>query len=103
MAPGRGRGHLVWWPLISIFFNLCFIGSVGFDDHSNDESLASILFVSASFGGGCSAGAYRQILKNMQKKFISIHKPPASIRFAPIKHALAVTVEPFKFSPAGGL
>ena len=29
-----------------------------------------------------------------------IHKPPASIRFAPIKHALAVTVEPFKFSPA---
>ena len=30
----------------------------------------------------------------------SIHKPPASIRFAPIKHALAVTVEPFKFLPA---
>jgi len=30
----------------------------------------------------------------------SIHKPPASIRFAPITHALAVTVEPFKFSPA---
>jgi hypothetical protein len=29
----------------------------------------------------------------------SIHKPPASIRFAPIKHALAVMVEPFKFSP----
>jgi hypothetical protein len=29
-----------------------------------------------------------------------IHKPPASIRFAPIKHTLAVTVEPFKFSPA---
>ena len=29
-----------------------------------------------------------------------IHKPPASIRFAPIKHVLAVTVEPFKFSPA---
>jgi DNA-binding XRE family transcriptional regulator len=28
----------------------------------------------------------------------SIHKPPASIEFAPIKHALAVTVEPFKFS-----
>ena len=37
----------------------------------------------------------------MQKFFFtSIHKPPASIRFAPIKHALAVTVEPFKFSPA---
>jgi hypothetical protein len=30
----------------------------------------------------------------------SIHKPPASIRFAPIKHALAVSVEPFKFPPA---
>ncbi len=30
----------------------------------------------------------------------SIHKPPAAIEFAPIKHALAVTVEPFKFSPA---
>jgi len=36
----------------------------------------------------------------LQKKFISIHKPPVSIRFAPIKHTLAVTVEPFKFSPA---
>ena len=36
----------------------------------------------------------------MQKKFISIHKLPASIRFAPIKYALTVTVEPFKFSPA---
>jgi hypothetical protein len=62
--------------------------------------LACILFASASFGGGCSAGVHQQIVKNMQKKFISIHKPPASIRFAPIKHALAVTVEPFKFSPA---
>jgi len=28
-----------------------------------------------------------------------IHKPPASIGFVPIKHALAVTVAPFKFSP----
>ncbi len=39
--------------------------------------------------------------KKYEKKFffISIHKPPASIRFASIKHALAVTVEPFKFSP----
>jgi hypothetical protein len=32
--------------------------------------------------------------------FISIHKPPAWNRLAPMKHALAVTVEPFKFSPA---
>jgi hypothetical protein len=39
-------------------------------------------------------------IKLCKKKFISIHKPPASIRFAPIKHARAVTVEPFKFSPA---
>jgi hypothetical protein len=46
--------------------------------------LATILFASASFGGGCSAGGYQQIEKNMQKFFfISIHKPPASIRFAP--------------------
>jgi len=41
-----------------------------------------------------------KLKKICKKKFISIHKPPASIRFAPIKHALAVTVEPFKFSPA---
>jgi len=59
------------------------------------------LFASASFGGGYSAGAYQQIEKKYAKKiFISIHKPPASIRFAPIKHALVATVEPFKFSPA---
>jgi hypothetical protein len=31
-----------------------------------------------------------------------IHKSPASIRFAPIKYALAVTVEPFKFSSRQG-
>jgi len=67
-----------------------------------DKSLASILFASASLGGGCSDGAYQQIVKHMQKKIISIHKPPASIRFAPIKHALAVTVEPFKFSSRQG-
>jgi hypothetical protein len=30
--------------------------------------LASILFASASFGGGWSAGPYQQIVKNMQKK-----------------------------------
>jgi hypothetical protein len=30
--------------------------------------LASILFTSASFGGGCSAGAYQQTVKNIQKK-----------------------------------
>jgi hypothetical protein len=68
-----------------------------------DPSFASIFLASASIGGdggGCSC-AYQQIVKNMQKFFfISIHKPPPSIRFAPIKHALAVTVEPFKFSPA---
>jgi hypothetical protein len=66
-----------------------------------DLSLASILFASASVGGGCSGGAYQQIVKNMQKLFfISIHKSPASIRFATIKHAHAVMVEPFNFSPA---
>jgi hypothetical protein len=51
-----------------IFFNPCFIGSVGFDDHLTDSSLASILFASANLGGGCSAGVYHQIVKNMQKK-----------------------------------
>ena len=45
----------------------------------------------------------RNCKKYTKKNFISIHKPPVSIRFAPIKHALAITVEPFKFSPAGGL
>ena len=50
------------------FFYLCFIGPVGFDEHWPDESLASILFASASFGGGCSAGTYQQIVKNVQKK-----------------------------------
>ena len=101
MAPGRGRGHLCWGTLIfKFFFNLCFIGSIGFDDHLTESSLASVLFASASLGGGWSAGAYQQIVKNMQKNFISIHKPPASIRFALIKHTLAVSVEPFKFSPA---
>ena len=54
-----------------IFFNLYFIGSIGFDDHLTDSSLASVLFVSASFGGGWSAGAYQQIVKNMQKKILS--------------------------------
>jgi hypothetical protein len=62
--------------------------------------LASILFASAGFGSGYSGSVYQQIEKICKKKFISIHKPPASIRFAPVKHALAVTVEPFKFSPA---
>jgi len=43
---------------------------------------------------------YRHQDTKAQKGILSIHKPPASIKFAPIKHALAVTVEPFKFSPA---
>jgi hypothetical protein len=79
------------------FFNLCFIGPVGFDERWTD--LSSILFASANFDGGWSAGTCQQIVKSMKRKFISIHKPPASIRFAPIQHALAVTVEPFIFSP----
>jgi hypothetical protein len=35
---------------------------------------------------------------NGDSSLISIHKLPASITFAPMKHAPAVTVEPFKFS-----
>jgi len=64
--------------------------------------LAGILFASASFGSSWSAGAYQQIVKICKKKFILIHKPPAPIRFALIKHALAVSVEPFKFSSRQG-
>jgi len=33
----------------------------------------------------------------------SIHKPPLSSGFAPIKHALAIAAEPFKFLPASPL
>jgi len=66
-----------------------------------DSSLASILFASAGFGAGCSAGVYQQIEINTQKFFyISIHKPPASIRFTFMKLTRVVTVEPLKFSPA---
>jgi hypothetical protein len=41
MAPGRRPGHLCWWPLIfkKNFFDLCFSGSVSFDDHLTDSSL----------------------------------------------------------------
>jgi hypothetical protein len=78
-----------------------FIGSVGLNDDLTDSSLAIILFDSVGCVAGCSAGVYQLNLTNQQKFFfISIHKPLASIRFAPIKHTLAVTVEPFKFSPA---
>jgi hypothetical protein len=43
----------------------------------------------------------KQLLINKQKFFFtSIHKPPAALKLAPMKHALAVTVEPFQFSPA---
>jgi hypothetical protein len=87
MAPGRGRGHLCWWPLIfkknfligntcnqlylclkyfrDTFFDLCFIEPVGFDDHLNDSSLARTLFASAIFSGGGSDGAYQQIVKKL--------------------------------------
>ena len=56
---------------LKFFFDLCFIGSVGFGDHLTVLLLATTLFASASFGGGCSAGAYQQIVKNMQKKILS--------------------------------
>jgi hypothetical protein len=43
-----------------------------------NSSLASILFASAGFGGGCSAGAYQQIVKNMQKFFFILTNIPQS-------------------------
>jgi hypothetical protein len=45
---------------------------LGYEDGPlTNSSLACILFASASLGGGCSAGACQQIVKNMQKNFIS--------------------------------
>ena len=44
------------------FFDLSFIGSVGFDGHLIHKSLASILFASAGLGGGCSDDEYQQIV-----------------------------------------
>jgi hypothetical protein len=38
----------------------------------------------------------------IKPNFNSIHKPPEWIKFAPNKYALAVTVEPFKFSSRQG-
>jgi hypothetical protein len=35
-----------------------------------DSSLASVLFASASFGGGWSAGPYQQIVKKYAKKIL---------------------------------
>jgi len=60
MAPERAPGHLCWWPLIfkKNFFDLCFIGSVSFDDHLADSSsaesctlqLALVLVVQRAYG-----------------------------------------------------
>ena len=80
--------------------DLCCIRCVFIDEHMNDPSLANILFGSPGFEDGCCAGAYNQIAINKQKFFFtSIHKPPAAISFAPMKHALAVKAEPLQFSP----
>ena len=53
MAPGRSRDHLCGWPLIfkKEFFDLCFIGSVGFGDHLTNLLLATTLFASAGVAG----------------------------------------------------
>ena len=56
-ATTSRAGGMGMAPDFLIFFNLCFIGSVGLDDHLTDSSLASILFASAGLGGGWSAGA----------------------------------------------
>ena len=46
-GPWKGPGP----PLLvaADFFYLCFIGSVGFDDHLTDSSFASILIASARY------------------------------------------------------
>jgi len=46
--------------------------------------IGNILFASVGFGAGCSAGVNQLTVINKQKFFfITIHKPPASISFAP--------------------
>ena len=85
MAPGRGRCHLCWWPLIfkKNFFDLCFIGSVGFDDDLTDSSLAVSCSLQSNLVLVVRLSVYPLTVINNQKFFfISIHKPPASIRFA---------------------
>ena len=44
------------------FFDLYLIGSVGFGDYLIDLLLATTLFASAIFGGGCSDCVYQQIV-----------------------------------------
>jgi hypothetical protein len=74
------------------FFDLCFIGSVDFDDDLTDSSLE----VSCSLQSDLvlvvqlSVNPLTEI--NKQKFcFISIHKPPASIRFTSNKNAFVGT------------
>jgi len=45
------------------FFDLCFIGSVGFGDHFTDSSFVSILFASVGFVAGSSVCVYQQVVK----------------------------------------
>jgi hypothetical protein len=58
------------------------------------------LLASAGLGAGCFAIVYQNFVKQTKILFFSIHKPPAAFKFASVKQALAVLVEPFKFSPA---
>jgi hypothetical protein len=101
MAPRRGPGRLYWGSLI---FKKNFLFSA-LSDLSLLMTTRPIYYSQVSFLTRPSLvvivlTAYTKRLKMIMQKFffISIHKPPASIIFAPIKHALAGTVEPFKFS-----
>jgi hypothetical protein len=103
MAPGRGRGHLCRRSLI---FKKNFLFSV-LSDLSvlmtpRPIYFSQVSFLIQPFFVMIVLPAYTNRLKKVVQKFffISIHKPPASIIFALMKHALAVTVEPLKFSPA---
>ena len=64
--------HLCLKYFRDTFFDLCFIGPVGFDDHLTDASLASTFFASAIFGGGCCDGAYQQIVKKIIQKKLCV-------------------------------
>ena len=83
-----------------IIFDLCFIGSVGFNNHLAGSSPAGILFASADLLLVVVPTDTNDLVRISKNSFLSIHKPPASNRLAPMEHALTVSVEPFKFSPA---
>ena len=78
-------GDTCWWPLIfkknfwPLFYWICRFWWL-----LDRFIIGSTLFASVGFGAGCLADVCQLTVTNRQKFFfISIHKPPASIRFVP--------------------